>query len=81
MTSLHEKDTVRFTFDCPSDLHTMAKMKATALKQSMKDYVVSLLIKDAMENPPKFMDQKSFKKELKYLLENDADLMQKLADR
>jgi hypothetical protein len=62
-------------------LHTMAKMKATSLKQSMKDYLVSLLIKDAVENPPKFMDNKAFKKELKHLLENDADLMQKLADK
>ena len=76
-----QKENIRFTFDCPSDLHTIAKMKASALKQSMREYLVSLLVKDAMENPPKFLDPKVFKKELKKILEDDSDLMRKLADR
>ena len=75
------KDVIRFTFDCPIDLHTIAKMKASALKQSMKDYLIGLLTKDAVENPPKFLDNKSFKKELKKILQDDAELMQKLSDR
>ncbi|MFI5344629.1 MAG: hypothetical protein ACHQUC_10480 [Chlamydiales bacterium] len=76
-----QKEVVRFTFDCPVDLHTIAKMKASALKKSLREYLVSLLVKDAMENPPKFLDNKAFKKELKKILEDDADLMRKLADK
>lgn len=75
------KDVIRFTFDCPIDLHTVAKMKASALHQSMKDYLIGLLAKDAVENPPKYFDNKSFKKELKKILQDDAELMQKLSDR
>ena len=75
------KDVIRFTFDCPIDLHTIAKMKASALHQSMKDYLIGLLAKDAVENPPKYLDNKSFKKELKNILQDDAELMQKLSDR
>lgn len=75
------KDVIRFTFDCPIDLHTMAKMKASALHQSMKDYLIGLLAKDAVENPPKYVDSKSFKKQLKHILQDDAELMQKLSDR
>jgi hypothetical protein len=75
------KDVIRFTFDCPIDLHTIAKMKASALHQSMKDYLIGLLAKDAVENPPKYLDSKSFKKQLKIILQDDAELMQKLSDR
>lgn len=76
-----QKEVIRFTFDCPADLHTVAKLKASALKQSMREYLVGLLIKDAMENPPKFLDNKSFKRELKKILEDDSELMKKLADK
>ena len=75
------KEVIRFTFDCPIDLHTVAKMKASALHQSMKDYLIGLLAKDAVENPPKYLDNKSFKKELENILQNDAELMQKLSNR
>ncbi len=75
------KDVIRFTFDCPIDLHTVAKMKASALHQSMKDYLIGLLAKDAVENPLKYLDNKSFKKEIKHILQDDAELMQKLSDR
>lgn len=82
MKQLHKsKETIRFTFDCPSDLHTIAKIKASAMKQSLKEYLVGLLVKDAQENPPKFMDSKAFKKELKKILAEDTELMKKLADR
>lgn len=76
-----QKEVIRFTFDCPVELHTIAKMKASSLKKSMREYVVSLLVKDAMENPTKFLDNKTFKKQLKRILEDDADLMKKLADK
>jgi hypothetical protein len=75
------KNLTRFTFDCPEELHTLAKIKATALKKSLKDYFIGLLTKDVIENPPKFLDNKAFKKELKKILAEDADLMQKLADK
>jgi hypothetical protein len=47
----------------------------------MKDYLIGLLAKDAVENPPKYLDNKAFKKELKNILQDDAELMQKLSDR
>jgi hypothetical protein len=75
------KDNIRFTFDCPMELHTIVKMKASSLKQSMREYFINLLIKDATENPPKFLDNKTFKKELKKILDKDDELMRKLADR
>jgi hypothetical protein len=75
------KDVIRFTFDCPVDLHTVAKMKASALHKSMKDYLIGLLAKDAIENPTKYIDNKSFKKELEKIFQADAELMQKLSDR
>ncbi|MEI8365859.1 MAG: hypothetical protein WCF65_05510 [Parachlamydiaceae bacterium] len=75
------KDVIRFKFDCPIDLHTVTKMKASALHQSMKDYLIGILAKDAVENPPKYLDNKSFKKELKIILQDDTELMQKLSDR
>jgi hypothetical protein len=81
MSASDHKDTVRFTFDCPSDLHAFAKMKAAALKKTVKDYLLGLLAKDAMENPPKFLNDKAFKKELKSILENDVELMQKLSKK
>ena len=73
------KEVIRFTFDCPIELHTAAKMKASALKQSMKDYLIGLLAKDAVKNPPKLLDEKAFKKELKRILHDVAELMQKLS--
>lgn len=75
------KEVIRFTFDCPISLHTVAKMKASALHQSMREYLVGLLVKDAMENPPEFLGNKAFKKELYRILEEDEDLMRKLADK
>ena len=80
MRHMH-RNTTRFTFDCPSALHTIAKMKAAALKKSVREYVIDLLVKDAEENPPKFLSDKAFKKELKKIHSEDAKLMKKLADR
>lgn len=78
--STHE-EVVRFTFDCPLNLHSFAKMKATATHQSMKDYLIGLLAKDAVDHPIKFLSNKSFEKELKHILHQDEELMKKLADR
>ena len=74
------KEVIRFTFDCPIELHTAAKMKASALKQSLKEYLIGLLAKDAVKNPPKFLGEKAFKKELKKILHDDAELMQRLSE-
>ena len=81
MTNHLHQDNVRFTFDCPLELHTMVKMKAASLKQSLRDHFIGLLAKDLTENPTQFLDNKHFKKELKRILEEDEKLMKKLADR
>ena len=78
---LHERGLTRFTFDCPTELHSIAKMKALASKQSLKEYLIGLLVKDVSENPPQFMDAKAFKAELDKILKQDAELMKKLKDR
>ena len=76
-----KRETTRFTFDCPIDLHAIAKMKASGLKESLKDYLIGLIIKDVSEKPPKFMNDKSFQKEMNKILENDEELMRKLANQ
>lgn len=76
-----QKEKIRFTFDCPIDLHTAAKMRASAMHQSLKDYLINLVAKDVVENPVKFLDKKSFKKQLKKLLKDDDELMQALSKR
>ena len=78
--STHE-EVVRFTFDCPAKLHSFVKMKAIANHQSMKDYIIGLLAKDAVEHPIKFLSNKSFQNEMKKILHDDSELMKKLADR
>ena len=75
--SMHN-EFVCVTFDCPANLHAIAEMKASALKQNMQEYLIDLLIKDAAEESP---GRSSLKKELKRVLEVDAELMRKLADR
>lgn len=77
----NEREITRFTFDCPTKLHSIAKMKAVACNQSLKDYLIGLLLKDVSKHPPKFMDAQSFQKELHKILEKDAELMKKLTDR
>ena len=69
------KEVIRFTFDCPIELHAVAKMKASALKQSLKDYLIGLLAKDAAKKTSKFLDEKAFKKELKKIIRDDSELM------
>jgi hypothetical protein len=73
------KDVVRFIFDCLAGLHTIAKKKASSLKQSTKDYLIGLLAKDVVKNKPTFLTDEAFKKELHRILHNDAELMKKLA--
>ena len=48
--------------------------------KSRKDYLIGLLAKDTVENPIKYLDNKSFEKELKNIFQNDSELMQKLFD-
>lgn len=76
-----QKEKIRFTFDCPVDLHTAAKMRASAMHQSLKDYLINLVAKDIVENPIQFLDKKSFKKQLKKILNDDDKLMQELSKR
>ncbi|MBA3721528.1 MAG: glycosyltransferase [Parachlamydiaceae bacterium] len=42
--------------------------------------LINFLAKDTVENSPKYLDNKSFKKELENILQDDAELMQKLSD-
>lgn len=76
----HQK-MIRFTFDCPVNLHSYAKMKAAKNHQSMKDYLIGLIAKDAADHSIKFLSNKSFDKELKKILNDDFELIKKLANR
>jgi hypothetical protein len=42
MTS-HDKSLTKFTFDCPTELYSIIKMKALAAKQTIKDYLIGLI--------------------------------------
>ena len=75
------KETTRFTFDCPSELHSAFKMKALCVKQTVKDYIVSLIIKDICENPPPHIDKDFFENQLRIALQKDAGLMRKLSNK
>jgi hypothetical protein len=77
----HAKEITRFTFDCPTELHSTVKMKALSVKQTVKDYLISLIIKDVCDSPPQFMDKDSFEEQLRIALDKDAGLMMKLATR
>lgn len=75
------KETTRFTFDCPTELHSAFKMKALCIKQTVKDYLVGLIIKDVCENTPPHIDKNCFEDQLRIALQKDAGLMRKLSDR
>lgn len=75
------KENVRFTFDCPKSLHMVAKMKAARNGQSIREYVLALMAKDTMEEEPKFVDDETFNRAMKKVLEADAELMKKLSQR
>lgn len=76
-----DKNISRCTFDCPTDIHSVMKMKVAARKISIKDYLVRLIIKDLSQENPTYADKTSFEKQVRYLIKNDAELMKKLADR
>ena len=76
-----QKEITRFTFDCPSSLHSMAKMKASSCQQSLRDYIIGLVVNDISENPTRFVDAKSFQQELDRILDADSELMRRLKDK
>lgn len=83
------KKVTRITFDCPSDLHSQAKIDAIHSKKTIKDYIIDLIVDKLNENKEhKFIDENSFiidddsfNNRLKESLEKDSSLMKKLADR
>jgi len=81
MHAQDNKETVRLTFDCPEEIHAAAKMKAASMKESIKSYVVSLMIRDLLESPPKVMNQAEFKKQLNRVVKDDEELMRMLSQR
>jgi len=75
------KEITRFTFDCPTELHSAFKMKALCGKKTVKDYLVGLIIKDVCENPPPHIDKDCFENQLRMALQKEAGLMRKLSER
>lgn len=76
-----KRDIVRFTFDCSKELHSTMKMKALEHDQSIKDYLISLIVKDIGKNKPKFLSQDKFEKLLDDGMKKHGALMEKLANR
>lgn len=75
------KDTVRLTFDFPSNIHTFLKMSAAKKGISMRAFIVESLMQ-TMENEEKIdLDTESFRKELAKMMKKDAKLMKDLSDR
>lgn len=77
---MKKQEITRFTFDCPSNLHSIVKMKAAAAKKSLKDYFLDILTKNIYE-PVEFIDDTTYQKELKKLIINDQELLKKLSDK
>ncbi len=77
---MRKQEITRFTFDCPTNLHSIAKMKAAASKVSLKDYLLKILIAD-ISNSSEFVDDYTYQKELKNLLSKDYELLKKLSDK
>lgn len=75
-------NTIRLTFDCSEDLHTVAKARSLMNKQTLKDYLVGLIAKDAVSDTEhKFADKRQFEKELRYSKDKDRELMKGLSNR
>lgn len=77
--ALPNRDMTRFTFDCPKELHSTLKLKALERHQSVKDYLISLVIKDISENKPQFLPQDVFEKLMDAGMKKHEALMEKLA--
>ena len=75
------KNMTRFTFDCPTELHSSVKLKACAERTTVKDYIINLIIKDMDESTPRFASPQQFKKAFEEVLEKDSSLLKALADR
>ena len=75
------KEIIRFSFDCPTDIHTTIKMKATFYKKTVRDYLLNLIAKDLAEDTPCFISNEDCHNQLKMIFKKDDDLMKGLANR
>lgn len=75
------KDTVRLTFDFPSNLHTFLKIAAAKEGISMRAYILDSLIQKMEHEDKVDLDKETFRKELAKLKKTDAKLMNHLSDR
>ncbi|ADI37380.1 putative uncharacterized protein [Waddlia chondrophila 2032/99] len=75
------KDTVRLTFDFPSNLHTFLKMAAAKEGVSMRAYIVDSLMHKMDHEDKVDLDKDAFRKELAKMTKKDAKLMKDLSVR
>lgn len=75
------KDTVRLTFDFPSNLHTFLKIAAAKEGISMRAYIVDSLIQKMEHEDTVELDKDTFHKELVNLKKKDAKLMKDLSNK
>ena len=73
------KDTVRLTFDFPSNIHTYLKMSAAEQGISMRAYIVDSLIQKMNKEDKINLDKDLFKKELNKMKKKDSKLMKDLS--
>ena len=76
-----QKDTVRLTFDFPSNLHMFLKMAAAKEGISMRAYIVECLMYKMDHEDKVDLDKATFRKELAKMTKKDSKLMKDLSDR
>lgn len=52
-----KKKLTRVTFDCPTELHFLAKKKSILSRGSLKDYLVNLILDDVSKESPEIVEQ------------------------
>lgn len=75
------KNTVRLTFDFPSNLHTFLKMAAAREGISMRAYIMDSLMRKMEREGKVDLDTDTFHKELAKMRKKDAKLMKDLSDK
>ena len=76
-----QQDIIRFTLDIPAEQHAYLKMLAARRGISMREYVLESLSNRVETEENINLRQNKFKKILKNVLEENDDVLRRLADK
>lgn len=85
MDQQHQKkeNTVRLTIDFPAEQHAYLKMLAAKRGVSMRQYVIESLCENVEKQEAKHIDlsENKFKKSLNKVINENEDVLRRLADK